>query len=392
MGKSFCYLNRIYTDENDNTVFYELVFSDLHFTNPIVRLVSFNELQKISEDDNYISDFSITEGYLRCDSEVSRVEFHKNIAPDANKSCLDNTTLSLYSLLQIGVENDFCILDDKVAEDTQSEWVGNGIVPFCGIGFSHSSMSIYVQMILDNKIYNKYLVKAESTGLVIKPFYFAVPYEYTGEVCNSQFIKDVKINNKKYSVYRNTITNLFCMVPVITPPLINKACCLSFRLNEAIKTLKDYRKVLFQLQGKTSENLTWISDERRYSVESIELKSTLHKIADRDALIKNVISLCNSCSDLNEVKEKMEFVEPACICAANNLALIVCYSNGLTETISNLYSILRRLEVERFYCEQYVYKIRMYACLTSDDLVSITKPYFSGSDEAGITVLRRKIN
>ena len=62
----YCFLNTVYTDENDESIFYEVVLSNKSYTEISLKRVNLQELTEFAESDEYITDFSVKDCYLKC--------------------------------------------------------------------------------------------------------------------------------------------------------------------------------------------------------------------------------------------------------------------------------------------------------------------------------------
>ena len=136
----YCYLNRIY-DVNGVTKYYEVVLSDECFLNPVVRTIGLEELIRFSDDPMITTDFRIEDGILRSySSEISRSELTSSVNKDEDLPVFINDVFTLYDLLSLGVQNDFCVMDKALLDF--DEHTGNGFTNFRNIKFSKSSMTI----------------------------------------------------------------------------------------------------------------------------------------------------------------------------------------------------------------------------------------------------------
>ena len=66
----YCFLNTVYTDENDESIFYEVVLSNKSYTEISLKRINLQELTEFAESDEYITDFSVKIGRASCRERV----------------------------------------------------------------------------------------------------------------------------------------------------------------------------------------------------------------------------------------------------------------------------------------------------------------------------------
>lgn len=385
----YCYLNRIY-DVNGVTKYYEVVLSDECFLNPVVRTIGLEELIRFSDDPMITTDFRIEDGILRSySSEISRSELTSSVNKDEDLPVFINDVFTLYDLLSLGVQNDFCVMDKALLDF--DEHTGNGFTNFRNIKFSKSSMTIYVRMIKDNEIYNINLAKIHQGVVHTEPFFFLVPDDFVGEIPNCSFMKKIVVNNRKYSIYVSGVSMLFVPVSAITPPLINKACCLSVAVQSAIKAFQTLKNVITSQTGESTK-LNWVGGNSRGPKAAVLFENSNSVIKDPDSIVVDIIKMCGSCETLDEVlqciSEKGDTVTYQFI--EKNLATVIKNSTNLAEEFDNVNLYLQLFNKTQFWADMFAHKIRMSSFLSGKSLISPIHPYFTGSEMAGFTLVRKE--
>ena len=142
----YCFLNTVYTDENDESIFYEVVLSNKSYTEISLKRVNLQELTEFAESDYYITDFSVKDCYLKC-VPVGRYVIDEKIKEsiakkeDVRDYSFKSSVTSLFAFLRYGAGNSFYVIADELAlSGTETLTVLDGITPFTKIAFSQSSL------------------------------------------------------------------------------------------------------------------------------------------------------------------------------------------------------------------------------------------------------------
>jgi hypothetical protein len=291
------------------------------------------------------------------------------------------------------VKNRFYVVDEEVLE--HDSWKGNGIVSFRNVLFSQSSMSIYVKMMIDNRLYHKPLVKVKDGLIKIVPFHFLVPDDYKEVIPDCTFVKRIVVNNVQYSVYRSDVTEVFESLNKIVPPLINKACTVSVRSKSAIKVLKAYKGIFCEQLGIKIEKPEWAGgDKPREVTDTINFKPSAKVLSQPTELAAQILGMCAKSDSFDDVRKEIlaSGGSPEYMYTALNVALVAKVSESSAEMMENLNEVLKRLETERFYADIFTYKIRMFSLISRRPLTSAIKPFFFGSEVGGYTQVMKGIS
>ena len=163
----YCFLNKIYTRLNNEDA-YELALVDetfsfviLHRTCDLHSILSFG----------FIYDFSLEDDYLRCNPSVQIDTGDSLSESELNASIGVSLGETIFSLLRLGSDNNFIIIDDKLAEsfiadaDSTKNWTGLGVTYFHNVKFSKSTMSIFTPIVTEDGLYNKMLAVRQIVNL-----------------------------------------------------------------------------------------------------------------------------------------------------------------------------------------------------------------------------------
>lgn len=385
----YCFLNRIYADNNDKVVEYEVVFSSVKFDNIRTKRVDVSKLRELAASDSYVTDFSFDGNYLKC-SEVDRV-LHSSLPDHGTPSASKVDTFSLFDLLRMGVENNFFFVFDEIADI--DDYRGDGLVRFSKVRFSQSSMSVYYRLAYNGTLRNVYLVESVNNNVEFVPFYFAVPADFNGSI-KCQFVRSARFNNQDFKLYYADAMYLVEPLQIVSAALINKASCARVRFSSAVSVVQ---KLLDTHYGNSkSSPLKWIAKEKYgREVFTISFESSYRSITKKsaDAIIMKAMELVSVSSSFEEYKKKLATLNLDVVhfYVYQWLGVILMNSANTAESIDNCYFALRKNDYQLFYCDCYLYKLRAYVCCTGNRILPIIKKTLYGSNEPGLTFIKEEV-
>ena len=395
----YCFLNSIYTDSSGAAQVYEVVFSNMNFTEVSLQRVGIQKLKEFVESKDLITDFSFEEDFLKS-FQVRRFLGDKAIlkCKDTPQTILDkcsqktkNSTekMSLIELLKLGAANDFCI----VAEDTDIEnsdaVITANITRFRHIKFSQSSMSIFVKEYSNNKIYNHYLIEELNDYLAFKPFYFLVPSSFH-EISEFSYIGTRTVNNVEYKCYHTGDMGLIQPFSIIAPPLLNKIACSSVIYNNSCKALM---KLIKRLQYcDDTETATWVDKgSHKHSTQVLKLKSSYKDIPPKemDGLISTALSSKNKYKDLVEAYKDLHLEKYTRVARYTMCRLldVVIESNSTADLFVYAHKTYDTDSLNKFYCDIYLYNLKCLSMVKYIKEAFECKFILQGSNEPGVTTV-----
>lgn len=363
------FLNRVYVTADDKSVAYEIVKSDDDFNQIEVFRVDVEQLKKIAESDDIV-DFSFEGDFLKSHS-VPRVMISKEIEKTINLGsvtcdsfCNDFTTF--FGLLRVGASHDFLFLNAEIVK--QDKWVGDGIAEFTNVKFCSDSMAVSYLEESDGSFKKRDLIVSKNNDFALVPFYYAVPESFAHAVPGN-YVKRMEINNCCYTVYLVKNLQLIEPIDIISPALINKACCKSVRLQNVILVLDTFlghqTRFVEEIAGRT--------------IPTIAFESSVQKLTEKD--ISQFITLIREGKEFHgNTREKFGYLYEICFSIYNR-------SSNQTELIVQSDFIRRQLERENLALELYLFKIRAFECKTGYRRLRAGM-ILIGSDEKGFTTVK----
>lgn len=398
----YCFLDMVYTDSNDKPLFYEVALSDTKFKTLALLRTGLENLQ-VLYGSSLITDFEFQDNYLVCNPNVRRAISNTIVYDTVDKLQVDSTDYyTIYSLLTEGYENGFVILDKRVVE-CRGNWDGTSVSPFSSIGFSESTMTVYVNMYNEDGMYRNILISMNDGVLQLHPFYFGVPSSYTFSQTGCEFVKQMMINGELYSIYSVDIFLIYDSNVLTSYSLINKAVNLSYRYKQSLLALKDFSEIyweLLEMPEDDSSKISWVGGSKSYeSYYGISFKSTCRKLSadSRREIVNNAVkkSIELKCN-LDAIKA---FVESCHMTSLNKhifmrIALIfVTDAKYQDSKLLQIFSSIKHSdETMLFYYGLFLYRVRSYLYLSNRSIVNPTYPIISGGNEIDSTVVTEGFN
>lgn len=391
----YCFLNTIYTDENDRSVVYEVVISNKNYTEISLKRVNVQELQEMAENEEFITDFSFKDCYLKC-APVGRYVIDAKIEEsieskeDIRDYVFKGSVTSFYTLLRCGAENSFYVIADELALSESAAFnTVEGITPFTRIAFSQSSLSVFVREVCKSELRNHYLLQEINGVLKFMPFYFLVPANYQLKI-NAQYISTKKINNVEYKVFHAENFSVAEPVTIISQALLNKAACMHVVYDGMLRATDTLQKRYYTGGSK----LTWTDNgTHQHNIKSISFEPSYKKLtADViRSLIDHATRIKEKCQTLDEglqcVKELgLDKVKAATLSCLVNIMMA---SDNVTDLVANCHYISNIYSGHLFYNDLYLHRMQVFVSVTQVQIVSLLNPTLCGSNENGITTVRR---
>ncbi len=209
--QTFCYLNKMFKDENGKLTHAQLVINkrfDLSIETKIIRVEQLKDLYNRNKDNkDYIFDFSVNNDLLSCDTSI-RVEQIKSEYAQA----LDNTAdkfspvvLSIYDLFTDIVNCKGLYIDFNKADVLGTEEMMSSVVRFIP-NFSRTSMTVSLSVPLEDGWRTRKLIYSEEGKLKTSNFYFMVNRKdkSTFEKYQIEFVMDCSVMGAEYSIFQYT--------------------------------------------------------------------------------------------------------------------------------------------------------------------------------------------
>lgn len=361
MEKQYAFLNMVYNNQSTGEKVYEVVFSTSDFEFVSVYRTDIEGIKALSEDNDLYVDFSFEEGFLRC-ADVRQVQNVDTKDFQLNKEIvfLAGEDDSVLDLIKLGAKHGFKVIDGSIANE--DSWVGNGIVGFDKIRFSQSSMSVYVRMVVGDTLKNLYLVRLDKGMLSVEPFTFIVPLDAAVIPPVSVYVRNIRINNIEYRLYRVNSYRVFKELGVISPALINKAACMRNKHESAINILSVYRDKNFLPE---KEKLIWVGEQKKPSAFfGVNFKSSVPKITKKDAeaLLTVFEEEFPKYRDIGEFSRRLEERGVNQLCM--NVLVQLGNACGAAKTPSELFDFLNQIiaghRSRLLSLDLYLYKIRVF--------------------------------
>lgn len=384
----YCYLDRVYTDSSDKSILYQVTLSDFDFTSIFFGAVDSEMLAFLSKS-NLHCDFATKEGSLYA-KDVDRVLVVDSLVKAKNTfiPVYNLQEHNFYTFLRNGISNDFLILEDSL-EDLQI-YRGTAFSAFKSIKFSSTSMTAYVSIYKDEKMYNKMLVTIDDGVLNLETFIFAVPEECSLLLPGFEELGKIEINNRRYIKYRSKLMNLYTEVYSTSKALINKACLCHEKYKAAIDTLHDLKKVI----ADDVITYTWVGGKTDYRGEYGVYFTSSEKKLSRDtraALIEKVKSEYLSQDTCYDAFHLIEQSSMSIVAKSAAIALCSCLYNSSDEVslLQNIETLLSVFKRDLTYTDLFLYSVRTGAYIRKRYLANPVNPILEGSDEDCYTVVQQ---
>lgn len=416
----YCFLNVVYTGDDGKTKAFSIVLADESFHRVASTHVDLETLKRFAEMFT-ITDFDFSAGYFRCNPNVVQKKYNEVIAECLGQIITEeHDSYTFFDLLYEGQQNGFYIINDEYAEclenrevshinafsnsaktDKQKETAADFyyISPFRSILFSQSSMTSYVRMYNSKGCYNKMLVTPVNHVPKLQSFFFIVPYEYAFERKNCNFIRSVELDGKKYKLFHVTLLSIYEMHTILSGALVNKAVSLRHRCYNACEALSAFQKHIWESLDDSAacgEKIAWIGGQKSYNDGyGVKFKTSMKMLTkiERDNLCEKVVdTVIRAHAPISKFKREiinssMNSIEKY-VCM--NIILGLEYS-ACNENIDLLEAVRQVMHSQRdklFLCDLYLYRIRLYLCISGETLVQdLAHPFLYGGNETAFTIV-----
>lgn len=390
----YCFLNTVYTDENDESIFYEVVLSNKSYTEISLKRVNLQELTEFAESDEYITDFSVKDCYLKC-APVGRYVIDEKIKEsiakkeDVRDYSFKSSVTSLFAFLRYGAGNSFYVIADELAlSGTETLTVLDGITPFTKIACSQSSLSVYAREVFNKELRNHYLIQEIDGVLKFMPFYFLVPANHQLEM-EAQYISTKKINNVEYKIFRAENLGVAEPVSIISQALLNKAACMHVVYDSMLRAVAALQKQYYTGAG----NLTWVDNgTHQHNIKPISFEPSYKKLSSSviGAFIESAKDIKKKYKTLEEAQQFVRSLKLDKVSAVtlNCLVNILMSSDSVTDIVTNCISVTNIYSGQLFYNDLYLHRMKIFTSVTQVQIVSLLSPVLYGSNETGVTTVR----
>lgn len=349
----YCFLNCVYTDENDKSILYEVVRCDETFSIIQVERVTLSELELLAATSGLKTDFSFEDGYLKCNT-VKRFWCDESIKSSASKHQVIeekfNTEKTIYTLLSMGVKENFYFIADELVD--LAKYQGTGIVPFSHVKFSQSSMSVYYREVLNGVGRNHYLISTEANSIRFNPFYFLVPSKRV-ESIPFERKGAIVVNNVEYSVYYSGNLGIVEPVKIGSAALVNQASSERVKSASAVKAT-DF--VLGPVWGESGK-IQWDGSNRTsHHIRTITFNPSQKVLSN-----SSIEGIYQNIMDNGRSGIKAEYSYPAFV-VANWFVWMMENQTNETELIAAAKQFKEGFSKQLFFADLYLYRIRVFAC------------------------------
>lgn len=409
---TYCYLNRIY---KSNTVLaFELLLADTFFNERASYLVNADTLKEIVKIDTLIKDFDIVDDLLTSSTDKilsAPAGIEKLIGHLTPLNCNQG---SFYDLVRIGADNDYVIIDDKVLNIFDSDYiVGSGISKFLNIKFSNTTMSAYCKFSTESELYNKMIITNKEDEIKFHPFYFGVPVveddstrkmdvfsqanSIEQDFLGVKYVGKKIINEQYYEIYHAEMMQIYTKVDIYGP-LINKAVSMHSKWTDAIAALKYFITVQYDTLAKENKTPEWVGGNSNY-----ESSYGVYFTTSRKSFTKSEIRhlhdwLVTTIKEKKSFNKTIELVKEISFTKSERDILYLFlsfYTKSLdpTELLSLAFKQKSIVEKKDLLMTLYLYEIRINAFKSQlsfrdayDD--PLAPPFLKGSDEKTYTLVK----
>lgn len=374
----YCFLNKIYNRLNNEDA-YELALVDetfsfviLHRTCDLHSILSFG----------FIYDFSLEDDYLRCNPSVQIDTGDSLSESELNASVGVSLGETIFSLLRLGSDNNFIIIDDKLAEsfiadaDSTKNWTGLGVTYFHNVKFSKSTMSIFTPIVTEDGLYNKMLAVETNSKLETKHFYFGVPSGISTPMGTYKAKKS--INNIDYDIYELEFAPVFDNIgKVLAGPVINTAVQYQACCEFVLKALDD---MMHEFYSVDQEEVAWAGGSKQYTTSyKIEFTSDMVKLNKRDR-----INILNSILKGEEPALSADFR----VKYLQNVCSSLDYNEKGIPEINSLNAVMSYIKRTYIWYSSYVMAIKYYLFCSHKKLIDGKIGYLTGGACQNETVVK----
>lgn len=377
-------LNKILSCDGER--YYDIVEIDKYYTNLKREVIDEKTLISRYNNTEGILDFEVSNGVLRCNSLQKEVSCsHSEIIRLTGKveSCKAEKG-SIYEFLEYGAENDYLFVE----LDENNQVVSRA--PFINTKFSRSTMTVQVYLASEESIHNLVIIHNRGGVLQMNKFHYAVPKSKI--VCNeNDAVTRFEYNGDEFLVFETGELKLFENEKFIAPA-INQCAASSVKVNDALKTMKDFKTALYRQDTTT----TWEGGTRSYKDEpAVEFESTCKKLTmrQRNYLVSNALDVIEgrSITFKDVVKNDMEVTgwdTPSANMSVNLLDMVV--SSPREEMFQRLLLLIKTLETNAFFWDLFLYRMRVFILLTEYLPVNKNSPYLVGGNTMDFTAIKTR--
>lgn len=395
---SYCYLNQVWVDDNDNGLLYELVFSDKNFRDVYFKRVNKESLISTRNENKYEYNFKFKDDYLCC-PDVKRLKINNIIMESKDKEIRVNSVgddFNLYAFLTEAIDNGYIFVSDEFIQEHSLQ--GLGYTGMHNIRFSRTTMSVYVQIINVEGIHNEMIVSLEGTRLVFHPFYVAVPINKKlsyGAVKKSS----CNIEHVPYDIYYVDFLSLYTKDDYIAYGLINRACAISAQCLNMCKILDTFIEAVRCVteNGVIPSQIAWAGGSSSHkSSFGVLFKSSIKILSNKEVadIVNKAVNHFLPMLD----KYNFETLEDKIKMANHIISItslptitkwyyftllkVILNANTMAEQLSVAIETKKACKTQMLFCDVYMYRIRSYSYLNCVSLVNLMRPVIT--DLSGI--------
>lgn len=293
--QTFCYLNKMFKDENGKLTHAQLVINkrfDLSIETKIVRVEQLKDLYYKNKDNKeYVFDFSVNNDLLSCDTTIRVEEIKSDYAQalDNSSDKFEPAVLNIYDLFTDIVNCKGLYIDFNKVPVLGTEEMLSSVVRFIP-NFSRTSMTVSLSVPLEEGWKTRKLIYSEDGKLKTNNFYFMVNRRNKDLFSKYQieFVMDCHLMGEDYSIFQYT-----GYVPIyaylgndfrIYPSIINKYAYLYELYNMYLGNAK-YIKKHFEVIDETELERPSTSKPKdytsRYTQSYVYFEPSFKRITNR---------------------------------------------------------------------------------------------------------------
>lgn len=400
----YCFIDTVYEGSGTMPSLYQLVLSDSLFRQLAYYKCSSQHLQEfyhdyvVNPEHGLVADFVFEENFLKFNSGVRTVPSNNLLEESNDLEPVNSAGLfTLYDLILRGVSQDFCILEDELAESDTIKYLGDKVYPFSGIKFAKSTMTVYLAVVNNSTLYHNNLVVLDGGVLTFRPFYFTVPATAPAfQMYGCAFVRAIELNNKKYNLWHAEYLPLYDedVSFSISKCLINKAICERERKSAALRVQKYYKESLFGVNATSKDTLKWTGgDTDRRSFYGVVFKSSISMLTEKECF--SIVNTClteiaEDCNDLKEAKAmlmKKDWTTTAKFAGMCLLSVMLSTEGNVVQQLAAVHDMQKFLEECILFADLYLYRVRANAYIKHLHLANGTDPRIFGANEREYTLV-----
>lgn len=384
----YCYIDKVYTNSNDESLLYQLFLSTGDFTKVYSLVADKSLLSEMTNRKDIVTDFYVEDGMLHCE-DVDRIMITDEIREKELKVIeVYDDNYNFYNFIMEGIENDYLFVGDSLSDCTL--YKGTEISSFKNIRFSKSTMTVLVPIYSEEGLYNKMLITVDEGVLQLETFYFAVPEGVSTD--KHTFLHTIQINNVNYNLYRSKPLNIYTENYVTSKALLNKACIMRVKYQSIIDTLSDFKSMLVETEHKSTQ---WCGGTKDYTEPfGIYFKpscKTISKTGRYDIIDFIQGEVLKEYKTYNEAVSYVSSIYDNLIARACAIAICFCCynSDSMPLLLEYIQALSAKYKKELLFTELFLYTVRTGAYIRKRYLVSPMNPMLGGSDERDITIVEQ---